>query len=556
MRLLRQQYRDRDGKTQRTANWYVEVRSFDNRLRRIPAFTDKNASREFGHRLEKLVEARSSPDALPAEYVRWLDDLPPYLRTMLGEHGILDVRRAGATDLATLFDEFTAALNARERTSSWVRLVVERARVTLTGCGFRTLADIEPGAVEQRLRATRDGELPAPKRAEGARGRPCRKSISVRESNHRLAACKEFVRWAIERRLLSFDPLVSLKPLNARLDPKHVRRALRPEELAKLVDAAHNGPTFRSVSGPARAMAWRLGCEAGLRIGEICALRVGDLELDADGGPMLTVRASVSKNRTEARLPIQAALARDLEPYTLHKLPSASVLALPPSFRHRGTVWLKHDLAAAGIPYADDAGRKCDVHSLRSSFITSLVRSGANVKAVQTLARHASPVETVGLYTRLNATDERDALAGVASVAPKDEPEAQRARAASGGGSVLPRFLPQRAARTLTDVHSTAPSTPLPTPGRPLASEDWRGRRDSNPQLAAPETDIAPVNREGCVDGSTAYAERLTALLTVLDAVEPDLAHVARAWPKLPNALRAAVLAIVRTNASGPDAQP
>src|SRR5258705_121674 len=68
---------------------------------------------------------------------------------------------------------------------------------------------------------------------------------SAREANHRLQACKEFTRWAVASGLLSVDPLARLRPLNARLDPRHVRRALRYEELRALVQAAHDGPEFR-----------------------------------------------------------------------------------------------------------------------------------------------------------------------------------------------------------------------------------------------------------------------------------------------------------------------
>lgn len=254
------------------------------------------------------------------------------------------------------------------------------------------------------------------------------------------------MRWAIERGVLGFDPFAALKPLNAKLDPRHVRRALLPEELKRLVEAARSGPEVRSVPGTVRALAWRLGSEAGLRIGEIVSLQVRDLELDAPGGPLLTVRASVSKNRTEARLPLHPDLARDLAPYVASKLPTASVLALPPSFRHRATYWLKRDLKAASIAYEDGAGRKADVHSLRSSFITSLVRSGANVKVTQLLARHSSPVETVGIYTRLSPDEERLALLRIPTSTPNGAPERARATG-TDGSSVLASCLADAAAK-------------------------------------------------------------------------------------------------------------
>lgn len=82
--------------------------------------------------------------------------------------------------------------------------------------------------------------------------------ISARESNHRLQACRGFVRWAMQLGLLNRDPLISLTPVNARIAPVLVRRALRFEELRTLVQTAHDGPEYRGVSGPVRALVWRL----------------------------------------------------------------------------------------------------------------------------------------------------------------------------------------------------------------------------------------------------------------------------------------------------------
>jgi len=65
------------------------------------------------------------------------------------------------------------------------------------------------------------------------------------------------------------------------------------------------------VSGPTRALVWRIASECGL-LGEIQGLQVKDLDLD---GPALVVGASISKNRREVRQPILPELTRDLAPY-------------------------------------------------------------------------------------------------------------------------------------------------------------------------------------------------------------------------------------------------
>ena len=135
-------------------------------------------------------------------------------------------------------------------------------------------------------------------------------------------------------------------------------------------------------------------------------------------GATLTIRAEIAKNRTEARLPLAGDLAHDLAPFLQGKLPTASLLALPPRFKDHAPRWLRLDLARAKIPYADAAGRACDVRALRSSFVASLVRSGANVRAVQLLARHSSPTMTLGVYARLDGRDEREAIECAPNLSP------------------------------------------------------------------------------------------------------------------------------------------
>src|SRR5207247_1422835 len=84
--------------------------------------------------------------------------------------------------------------------------------------------------------------------------------------------------------------------------------------------------------------------------------------------------------------PLAADLAADLAPFLREKLPTATVLGLPACFKDKATRWLRFDLERAGVRYRDESDRVADVHSLRSAFVASLVRSGANVRAVQLLA--------------------------------------------------------------------------------------------------------------------------------------------------------------------------
>ena len=207
--------------------------------------------------------------------------------------------------------------------------------------------------------------------------------------------------------------------------------------------------------GPVRALAWRLAAQAGLRIGEICALQVRDVEVDPSGSVEVTVRAENAKNRTEARLPLASELAQDLVPLLKGKLPTASLLGLPKRFREHAPRWLRFDLARAGIPYADATGRVCDVHSLRSAFVTGLMRSGANVKAIQTLARHSDPRLTVGLYSRFDARDEREAIERTPRLTPSSQ--SQRATGTDAWTAKGTGFDAHSCGPVRLDAHPSAP---------------------------------------------------------------------------------------------------
>jgi len=54
--------------------------------------------------------------------------------------------------------------------------------------------------------------------------------VSTRSSNHIAAACRQFVRWAVEHGLASGDPLATLRPVSARLDRRRERRALSQDD--------------------------------------------------------------------------------------------------------------------------------------------------------------------------------------------------------------------------------------------------------------------------------------------------------------------------------------
>lgn len=137
MRVFRQQYTDRQGRTRESEKWYVEVKDHRDKPFRTPGFTDKKQTVEFGRRLEKLVAVRANSDVLPTELSDWLEHLPGDIRSRLAERGLIDSRTAGnSKPLSEHVADFEADLGHRGNTEAHCRLVATRVRRLIDERGF------------------------------------------------------------------------------------------------------------------------------------------------------------------------------------------------------------------------------------------------------------------------------------------------------------------------------------------------------------------------------------------------------------------------------------
>jgi integrase len=281
-------------------------------------------------------------------------------------------------------------------------------------------------------------------RVQGALGR-LKAVRSARTANHAAGAVKAFARWLHDCGRLKEVPrgLLKLAPYPEKSDRKRVRRALTEAELARLLAAAESGGPFVAsrpkksrhldvlLTGPDRAMLYRLAMATGFRAGELASLTPESFALDGPA-PTITVPAAYSKRgkrsgRDDVQ-PIRRADADRFRAWLAGKPAGVPVLPVPT----RTADMLRVDLAAAGIPATDAAGRVLDFHALRHSYITHLVRSGVNPKLVQTLARHSTITLTLDRYTSVESDDVRKALEGGADEVATQPPRHDSANAAPG----------------------------------------------------------------------------------------------------------------------------
>ena len=230
--------------------------------------------------------------------------------------------------------------------------------------GLGVLGDIEldpvEGAIQELLNAT---DL-APK------------TVALRaEALHSL--CE----WAVRRRRIPANPLAQLSKIDT--SPVCPHRGLTDEEVVKVLRAAP----------PHRRLWYETDLATGYRVGELRAVRVGDLDLF---GPSLPLGAEYTKNRKDARQPITRDLADRLKALAKNKPADAPLLGI-----HTSKAWrvLKKDLLAAGVALETVEGR-ATWHSFRKYYVDFIEQAGTDMKTLLELARHSTASLSLDVYTR------------------------------------------------------------------------------------------------------------------------------------------------------------
>lgn len=348
---------------QKCRKWYIEYRDASDIRRRVPGYTDKRATEQLAAELERRA-AR--------EQAGLIDPAAEHRRRPLSDH----------------LDDWRQSLLDRNATAEYATLSDGRVRTTFSGIKAIRWDDIDAGRIAAYL---------ADRRASG---------LSIETTNHYIRRIRQFCRWMVVAGRAASSPAASLRLLNSRTDRRHDRRAFLPDELRRLLETTHRSTRPCVLTGPERAMLYRLAVETGLRARELRSLTPSSFDLDADP-PTVSVHAAYSKHRRDDVLPIRPELAADLARYLAGRDAHSPVFADLPKMTAR---MLRADLHEAGISYRDDDGRVADFHALRHTFITNLVRGGVHPKVAQGLARHSTISLTMDRYTHTVIADLASAL--------------------------------------------------------------------------------------------------------------------------------------------------
>jgi integrase/recombinase XerD len=218
--------------------------------------------------------------------------------------------------------------------------------------------------------------------------------VESRSIARKLSALRGFYRWLLIDKKIKHDPTVNVEsPSSWKVLPKSLAEGEVAGMLEKTGVAARvadaDGLTLRDHA------ILELLYGGGLRVAEICALHVEDLQLEAG-------RAQVrGKGDKERIVPLGRAAVEALERYlklgrpelvngTMQRALFLSVRGKPLT---RQWVW---EMVRTVSP----EGSKASPHKLRHSCATHMVEHGADLRSVQTLLGHAD-IATTQVYTHV-----------------------------------------------------------------------------------------------------------------------------------------------------------
>lgn len=407
--------------------WYVSFRDHNEVWRRMSAFLDRKASETMDRRIQELVRYRLDNEVPDTALLAWVEGLPPKSRDYLVSIALLDKERVLA--LLPLLDQLKGKpgspgweqyLTAKGNSAKHVRTFVMRVERIIKGCGFVHWSDVTATKVLDFIHKLREDT----KNKDGTIGR----GIGAQTFNFYVSSFKSFARWMVREGRSSRNPVEHMQGMNVRTDRRHDRRPLSEDEVRWLLRTTRQGPSRCGMTGPERAMIYRLAVETGLRSSELASLTSNSFDLDAKP-PTVTVKASFSKRRRQDVLLLRPGTAKDIETFLQGKSPEMPAFNMPKKkpmadplrkdLAEARSAWIaaasskeeqSKRLASRFLEYRDEHQEFADFHALRHTASSLLAEGKVSPKVAQTLMRHSDINLTMIRYAHLYRGQEAQAV--------------------------------------------------------------------------------------------------------------------------------------------------
>jgi len=249
-------------------------------------------------------------------------------------------------------------------------------------------------------------------------------SVGTKRIHH--TTINVFADWLVTKRRLASNPITSVARPAGSTTKTRQRRALKPAELQKLLDAARVRPLRDALYKPRgksnrgkklsakpavlrpdvlqrcfqigreRVLIYKTAIYTGLRKNEITQLLVKHLNLNRKPYAGLELPGEFTKNGDAASLLLPPDFAKELKAWIADtcKTPEARLFVVPKNMVRI----MKKDLECAELPFKDARGRVADFHSLRKTAGTMLGVAGVPARIRQLFMRHSDIRLTMQTY--------------------------------------------------------------------------------------------------------------------------------------------------------------
>jgi integrase/recombinase XerD len=222
--------------------------------------------------------------------------------------------------------------------------------------------------------------------------------LSRHTSHTYIRHVRQFLNWARKEGETASDARPQLPTL-----PRRVLDVLSRQEVDQLEGAA---------SAERDKLIVRILADSGLRVGELCGLRLDDMTRH-ERGALLKVRGKGSKERL---VPLRPELARRVERFAKYRPVDAKGDQLFVSLR-RGRDGQYDPLTPSGVgqllrslAYRAGITKRVHPHLLRHSFATEALRRGMNPIQLAQILGHSGLRMIDSVYAHLTVTDAYDAM--------------------------------------------------------------------------------------------------------------------------------------------------